>query len=87
MTPFGREGKGEWKARFDFVTVPKVGVEPTRAFAHYALNVARLPIPPLRHSFGGVNFISKGGFVNLSRNSQHSRDFYTILQHRDRRIV
>ena len=28
--------------------MPKVGLEPTRAFAHYALNVARLPIPPLR---------------------------------------
>jgi hypothetical protein len=28
--------------------VPKVGFEPTRAYAHYALNVARLPIPPLR---------------------------------------
>jgi hypothetical protein len=30
--------------------VPKVGFEPTRAYAHYALNVARLPIPPLRHA-------------------------------------
>jgi hypothetical protein len=28
--------------------VPKVGLEPTRAYTHYALNVARLPIPPLR---------------------------------------
>lgn len=28
--------------------MPKVGVEPTRAFAHYTLNIARLPIPPLR---------------------------------------
>ena len=32
------------------LAVPKVGVEPTRANAHYALNVARLPIPPLRHA-------------------------------------
>ena len=31
--------------------MPKVGVEPTRANAHYALNVARLPIPPLRRGF------------------------------------
>jgi hypothetical protein len=31
--------------------VPKVGFEPTRAYAHYALNVARLPIPPLRHAY------------------------------------
>ena len=29
-------------------TVPKVGVEPTRGNPHYALNVARLPVPPLR---------------------------------------
>ncbi len=31
--------------------MPKVGFEPTRAKAHYALNVARLPIPPLRLAF------------------------------------
>jgi hypothetical protein len=30
--------------------VPKEGFEPSRAYAHYALNVARLPIPPLRQS-------------------------------------
>jgi hypothetical protein len=30
------------------VCVPKEGFEPSRANAHYALNVARLPIPPLR---------------------------------------
>ena len=29
--------------------VPKVGVEPTRAYAHTALNRARLPVSPLRH--------------------------------------
>ena len=28
--------------------VPKAGFEPARALAHYALNVARLPVPPLR---------------------------------------
>jgi hypothetical protein len=28
--------------------VPKVGLEPTRAFAHRILSPARLPIPPLR---------------------------------------
>ena len=28
--------------------VPKVGLEPTRPRDHYALNVARLPISPLR---------------------------------------
>ena len=30
------------------LVVPKVGLEPTRPNGHYALNVARLPIPPLR---------------------------------------
>jgi hypothetical protein len=30
------------------IGVPKEGFEPSRAYAHYALNVARLPIPPLR---------------------------------------
>ncbi len=29
------------------VKVPKKGLEPSRACAHYTLNVARLPIPPL----------------------------------------
>lgn len=28
--------------------VPKEGFEPSRPYGHYALNVARLPIPPLR---------------------------------------
>src|SRR5258708_36040483 len=28
--------------------VPKLGVEPRRLYSHYALTVARLPIPPLR---------------------------------------
>ena len=30
-----------------FRTVPKGGLEPPRAYAHNALNVACLPIPPL----------------------------------------
>jgi hypothetical protein len=30
--------------------VPKGRLELPQAFAHYALNVARLPIPPLRHA-------------------------------------
>jgi hypothetical protein len=29
--------------------VPKEGFEPSWKYIHYALNVARLPIPPLRH--------------------------------------
>ena len=31
--------------------MPKVGFEPTRGYPHYALNVARLPVPPLRLNF------------------------------------
>ena len=42
--------------------MPKVGFEPTRANAHYALNVARLPIPPLRRA---GYFTLKSLFVNL----------------------
>ena len=30
--------------------VPKRGLEPPRPYGHYTLNVARLPIPPLRHA-------------------------------------
>ena len=36
------------KLNFELVMVPKVGFEPTRPCDHYALNVARLPVPPLR---------------------------------------
>jgi hypothetical protein len=32
------------------VPVPKEGFEPSWKYIHYALNVARLPIPPLRHA-------------------------------------
>lgn len=50
--------------------MPKEGFEPSRAYAHYALNVARLPVPPLRHSQDvlrsyGVYFIWFWDFVNL----------------------
>ncbi len=31
---------------FEYSLVPEVGLEPTRPFGHYDLNVARLPIPP-----------------------------------------
>ncbi len=41
-------GKRSNPLSYEASLVPKVGLEPTRAYAHYALNVARLPIPPLR---------------------------------------
>ena len=34
--------------------MPKRGLEPRREYSHYALNVARLPIPPLRR--GGFEY-------------------------------
>src|SRR5690554_659764 len=49
--------------------VPKVGVEPTLPNGNYALNVARLPIPPLRrcdvHS-SAVSPAVKGNFRHLA---------------------
>ena len=36
--------------RPSFFMVPKAGVEPARAYAHTALNRARLPVSPLRHT-------------------------------------
>ena len=36
------------QTRSSRVCVPKEGFEPSRGNPHYALNVARLPIPPLR---------------------------------------
>jgi thioredoxin 1 len=38
--------------------VPKRGLEPRREYSHYALNVARLPIPPLRR--GGFEYTDVG---------------------------
>jgi hypothetical protein len=39
---------GKQKSPRDMGTVPKEGVEPSRDCSHQALNLARLPIPPLR---------------------------------------
>ena len=36
--------------------VPKRGLEPPRPDGHYTLNVARLPIPPLRHAWYSENY-------------------------------
>jgi hypothetical protein len=48
---------------FTGISMPKEGFEPSRDCSHHALNVARLPIPPLR-LICGLNFIAKNGFVN-----------------------
>ncbi len=46
-----RQKKGLSKNRENplFCRVPEGGLEPPRAEAHWILNPARLPIPPLRH--------------------------------------
>ena len=48
MRTFPTKAKTRPNDRVD--AVPKVGVEPTLPEENYALNVARLPVPPLRHS-------------------------------------
>ena len=49
-TPATRSGAADGRSaiRHRFGPVPKGRFELPRAFAHYALNVARLPVPPLR---------------------------------------
>ncbi len=64
--------------------MPKVGVEPTRANAHYALNVARLPVPPLRRlNLQGGIILQAGLLVNLAAfmyaNQKSKMDPTTIL--------
>ena len=41
--------------------MPKEGFEPSWVYTHYALNVARLPIPPLR-----LTKVILSGFLDLS---------------------
>jgi hypothetical protein len=56
--------------------VPKGGFEPPRAYAHCALNAARLPIPPLRHghhSKGKVPRLSTGKWRTAAPNASYSR--------------
>ena len=57
MRGSGTGGDGERKAKSRDIPVtafcytymvPKGGLEPPWGFPHYALNVARLPVPPLR---------------------------------------
>jgi hypothetical protein len=51
--------------------VPKEGFEPSRAYAHYALNVARLPIPPLRQA--NVILLDVPSLSTFVRNSWESK--------------
>ncbi len=59
--------------------VPKLGVEPRRPFDHHALNVARLPIPPLR--LAGAYSTRMGGFVNANLCLLRGRGGPTARQH------
>ena len=65
----GVSGPKQKPARRRFFCVPKEGFEPSRDCSHHALNVARLPVPPLRLMLsgivGGLYFIAKMVFVNL----------------------
>jgi len=36
--------------------VPQEGLEPPWEYSHYALNVARLPVPPLRRTYRHIVF-------------------------------
>src|SRR5262245_57425878 len=51
-----RQAQGKQKPRFQSrkagPVVPTKGLEPPREYSHYALNVARLPIPPRRPAQG-----------------------------------
>lgn len=46
------EQKTRLSADFGVDSVPKEGFEPSRDCSHHALNVARLPVPPLRLKCG-----------------------------------
>ena len=56
------------------IALPKVGVEPTLPEENYALNVARLPIPPLRR-LSALQYSGSGRLVNtlLARDSLSPR--------------
>ena len=62
----------------NYVLVPKAGFEPARGSPHYALNVARLPVPPFRHyvrtifsiRFRAVNVKTKPSLSLLSVSCQ-----------------
>ena len=49
----------------EFLAVPKVGVEPTLPEENYALNVARLPVPPLRLEHA-AKYTHLAGYVNMT---------------------
>ena len=50
MPPLILSGRQSCESLMDRL-VPKRGLEPPRPDGHYTLNVARLPIPPLRHAW------------------------------------
>lgn len=43
--------------------VPRMGLEPIRAFAHNILSVACLPIPPPRHLFAFLLILASGEII------------------------
>ena len=78
-------GQNRWQRSFDLgkqkdplqrvsfreLLVPKEGLEPSWDCSHYALNVARLPIPPLRHFVWRSVFYLKDVFCQLATKHDH----------------
>ena len=57
QTPFKRKGGNRFISQPPIsLMVPKPGFEPGQAYTHQTLNLARLPIPPLRQSPHVRNF-------------------------------
>ena len=61
------------------LAVPKRGLEPRREYSHYALNVARLPIPPLRQAPQSI------ARDNMTWLRQHGQNPASRLSHAPRR--
>ena len=49
------------------ISVPEVGLEPTRPCGHWILNPARLPIPPLRHGRAKARALSAVSWSKVSK--------------------
>lgn len=62
-----------------FCFVPKVGVEPTLPYGNYALNVARLPIPPLRLRWW--KYSTGAPLVNTKHTELHSTSYAVVHSH------
>ena len=53
--------------------MPKGGFEPPLPYGNYALNVARLPVPPLRHVACIINTVGAGPLSSLLAKAKLAR--------------